>query len=215
MKSEQPPSKTQRRHDLEERNASIIALADDGWSTDDIATEFDLVPRLISQILEREKIRRANSPDVVLAMSAKQKLDSAIRAAVRKVEAEFDVRIRNEVRKRLEETILPSYNKSYAEHQDVIKSRKGVMDRASYRKLIFCVHPDRVASMKDETLSKRFRDAYDLLINIEKRLLDEKESPTNFPPMPSSYDELMKARQKVTEERRAKRAASKSNIQRK
>jgi hypothetical protein len=214
-----PKPKSAKQQELDDRNARIIALADGGWSADEIAREFDLVTRLIHRILEVEKARRGSSQigaeePAALSMTAQQKLEVAIRLQKRKLDAEFDLRLRNEVRKRLEDTILPSYNESYDKHREVIKSRKGVMDKASYRKLIFCLHPDRVANMKNEILSKRFRDAFDLIINLEKRLLDEKESPTELPPLPRTYQELMKARQTIMEKRRTSKAAAKSALKR-
>jgi hypothetical protein len=143
-------------------------------------------------------------------MTAQQKFDAALRQGKRKLEAEFAVRIRAEVRKRLEDTILPSYNESYAMHKDVIKARKGVMDKAKYRKFLFCLHPDRVANLKDDVLTRRFHDAFDEFTKLEKVLLNEKESPTHFAPIPRTYEELMKARQSVMEKRRAQKAKGSS-----
>ena len=213
-------TKSAKQQQLDDRNAKIIALADGGWPVDEIAREFDLVGRVIHRILEVEKARRGSSQigaeePTALSMTAQQKLETAIRAHKRKIDAEFDLRLRTEVRHRLEDTILPSYNESYDKYREVIKSRKGVMDKSAYRKIIFCLHPDRVANMKDEILSKRFRDAYDLIITLEKRLLDEKESPTELPPLPKTYAELMKARQTIMEKRRsAKSTANKSALSR-
>jgi hypothetical protein len=71
---------------------------------------------------------------------------------------------------------------------------------------LFCLHPDRVESLKDEVLSARFNDAFDLFTKLEKLLLDEEESPTQFSPIPRTYDEMMKARAEVMARRRGKAA---------
>lgn len=214
IKPKPPRSEVQLERD--DRNAKIIALADGGWSADAISKEFDLTERVVHRILEVEQARRKGPAALIepLSKKAEDRFAAAMRQGKRKLEAEFDLRLREEVRKRLEDTILPSYNKSYAEHQEVIKTRKGILTKAQYRNFLFCVHPDRVQHLKDATLSKRFRDAYDLLNQLEKRLLDEKESPTDFPPMPSTYNELMKARQEVMARRRAQREASKTALRR-
>ena len=92
----------------------------------------------------------------------------------RALELEFEQRIQEEVRHRLEATILPHYKKTYEEYVRVIKTRKGVMDRASYRKILAALHPDRV---QDPALKKRAEEAFNMFTKIERLLLDEKKSP--------------------------------------
>jgi len=89
-----------------------------------------------------------------------------------------------------------------------IRERKGIMDRITYRKILACLHPDRVI---DPALKKRYEEAFRLFTELEKRVLDEKESPTQFRKMPRTYEELMAMKAKVQAERRAKRAG-KSNV---
>lgn len=137
-----------------------------------------------------------------LAMSAQQRLDAAVRQHIQKLNVEFEQRVLAECRKRLEETILPSYNKSYAEYQDVVKARKGIMDRATYRTILSCLHPDRVA---DPGLKKRFEDAFHLFTKMELVLLDEKQNPTSAMQFPRSYEEMMALKQKASASRKARR----------
>jgi hypothetical protein len=82
---------------------------------------------------------------------------------------------------------------------DIIASRKGVMDRATYKKILACLHPDN--SMSKE----RRAEAFNFFSLIEKRLLDEKESPTPTITMPRTYEEMMKRKREVSEARKAKR----------
>ena len=120
----------------------------------------------------------------------------------RALELEFEQRIQEEVRHRLEATILPHYKKTYEEYVRVIKTRKGVMDRASYRKILAALHPDRV---QDPALKKRAEEAFNMFTKIERLLLDEKKSPTATEPMPRSYADLMARKQRMAEARRNKR----------
>jgi hypothetical protein len=151
---------------------------------------------LAKQALEQSK----GSPTPSLSMSAQQKLESAVRQHKRKLDLEFEQRVLDECRKRIEETILPSYNREKAIYEDLIKARKGLMDRATYKKILACLHPD--GSMSKE----RVAEAFHLFSQLEKRLLDEKESPTPTMTMPQTYEELMEWKRRASEARKAKRA---------
>lgn len=145
----------------------------------------------------------------ILSLTAQEKLQLAIKQQKRKLEAEFEIRTREECRRWLNEISLPQYAKELAELERSITSRKGVMDRITYRKILACLHPDRV---QDSVLKKRYEEAFRLFTELEKRVLDEKQSPTEFRKVPRTYEELMKMKAKMQAERRAKRAASKSSI---
>jgi hypothetical protein len=93
---------------------------------------------------------------------------------------------------------LPHYNEKYNLYMSVIKARKGIMDRASYRKILAALHPDR---QLDPSLKKRAEDAFNLFTKIEKLVLDEKESPTGDESLPKTYADLM-ARRKPTATKR-------------
>ena len=110
-----------------------------------------------------------------------------------------------ECKRRLNAISLPQYAKELGELERLISSRKGIMDRITYRKILSCLHPDRVA---DATLKKRYEEAFRLFTELEKRVLNEKESPTAFRKMPRTYDELMAMKRKVQEERRARRGGA-------
>jgi ribosomal protein L17 len=147
--------------------------------------------RQVRAIIEVENIKCAAqakiNPDK-LALTAQQKLDAAIKQAKRELDLEFEQRIQEEIRHRLEATILPHYKKTYDEYVRVIKARKGVMDRASYRKILAALHPNRV---QDPVLKKRAEEAFNTFTKIERLLLDEKQSPTATEPMPRSYADLI------------------------
>ena len=153
----------------------------------------------------REEGRRDAGSHVdpaTLSLTAQQKLDAAIKQAKRALDLEFEQRIQDELRHRLEATILPHYKKTYDEYVRVIKARKGVVDRANYRKILAALHPDRV---QDPALKKRAEEAFNMFTKIERLLLDEKQSPTATEPMPRSYADLMARKQRMAEARRKKR----------
>lgn len=130
-----------------------------------------------------------------LPMSAKEKLDLAIKQATRKLEREFAQRVRDEVKRGIEQSVLPAYEAEYRKYQDWIEHRKGCMSRKVYVKILARLHPDTGGDA----------DLFDTFKKLEKVLLDEKQSPTDVPDMPKTYEELMALKQKVAAERRAKR----------
>jgi uncharacterized coiled-coil protein SlyX len=150
----------------------------------------------------------AHVDPATLSMTAQQKLDTAIRQEMRRLGASFQQQVRDEVRKQLEETILPHYRKEQAEAKKVMEARKGIMDKATYNLIWSCLHPDSRKSTTDGKLSRAF-NAFE---SFEKRLLKEKDAPTTFSTLPETMAEWDAMRAKASAERRAKRAASKSAV---
>jgi hypothetical protein len=139
-----------------------------------------------------------------LSLTAQQKLEIAIRQRRQELEAEYERRVRDEVQRRLEETILPHYKERLAEAERVLKARKGVMDRATYRKIRACLHPDRV---QDAELKARYEEAFNLFNKLESVLLDEKDLPTPALVVPTTLGELMKLKKKMAERRAARQGS--------
>jgi lambda repressor-like predicted transcriptional regulator len=195
------PKSGPKPHQPRPQADKIAALHDAGLSTKDIASEVGMGERNVSVTLREELVKRQAvatmvSPDT-LSLSAQQKLEAAIRQHKRQLDLEFEQRVQAEVQSRLEATILPHYNEKYNLYMSVIKARKGIMDRASYRKILAALHPDR---QLDPALKKRAADAFNLFTKIEKLVLDEKESPTGDESLPKTYADLM-ARRKPTAKR--------------
>jgi hypothetical protein len=136
-----------------------------------------------------------------VSLTAQQKVDVAIRQRAQELEAGYEQRVRDEVRRRLEETILPRYKERVAGVERVLKARKGVMDRATYRKIRACLHPDRV---QDSELKARYEEAFNLFNKLESVLLDEMEAPTPTLTIPTTLNELMKLKKKMAERRTAR-----------
>jgi hypothetical protein len=201
--------------DLEARKEKVIALADGGMSAQTIADTVGYKDsRTVHQILEHERIKREASaklsPDS-LSMTAKEKLETLIRQYKRKLDHDFQRELQRELKERLESTILPHYKQTYETYQQAIKTRmsKSIMTRANYRLVLSCLHPDRV---QDDALKKRYEAAFRIFTELEKRVLDENDSPTPSMRMPTTVAEMDAMRAKVQAERRARRAASKAAV---
>jgi len=107
-------------------------------------------------------------------------------------------KIGRDINRRIEEMVLPAYNKSQDHARAVIKARKGVFDQKTYRRMLARLHPDAGSDA----------DLFDAFKKAEKVLLSEKESPTNIPTLPKTVEELREHVRKVDAERKAKRAAA-------
>ena len=197
-----------------ETNQRAIDLHKEGETTASIAKQTGLGERRVGLIREQERAREegiqqgrkeAEINPALLSLSAQEKLDAAIRQHKKKLDMEFELRVRGELKRHLDMVSLPSYLKEIASLERSIRDRRGIMDRATYRKILACLHPDR---QPDPMLKKRYEEAFRLFTELEKRVLNEKESPTQFRDMPRTYDELMRMKEKVRQERAAKRAAN-------
>jgi hypothetical protein len=178
------------------------------WETFDVPSDVLTLAKQAAEAwneIVESMITRNGADPVKLSLSAQGKLDAAIRQHKRKLDIEFEQRVRDECRKRIEETILPSYNKSKDEYDSFVKSRRGVMTKAEYNLIRACLHPDN--SMTGEKRQK----AWDLFSALELAFLDEKNRPTSDFTMPRTYEELMALKREVSEARKAKRKAS-SNV---
>ena len=196
-----------RKNMLPDAETAAHSILDEGKTYAEVELETGLSSTVLRSAVAREEGARREpviAPEL-LAMTAREKLEAAIRQHKRKLDIEFDLRIRAELKRYLDDVALPSYLKDITNLERSIRERKGVMDRITYRKILSCLHPDRVA---DPGLKKRYEEAFRLFTELEKRVLNEKESPTQFRrDVPRTYEELMKAKARVQAERRAKRAA--------
>jgi predicted transcriptional regulator len=188
-----------------EREEKVAILADAGMSTAEISAEIGLGPRAVSQALEHVAIKReaeAQIDPATLSLSAQQKLATAIKQHQHKLSAGYHAHIQEEIRKRLEETILPHYREKQAEAEKVIKARKGVMDKATFNRIRRCLHPDSRQSVSDKILG----EAFDAFMGLEKVLLDEKNSPTEFTQLPSTYEAWEQMKRDAMAARRTRRS---------
>ena len=132
--------------------------------------------------------------------SKQQRFDAAIRQHKRKLDAEFEARVLDECRKRVDEFILPEHVKEQEEARAVIKARKGVMPYRAFKTILACLHPDRVL---DEGQKKRYAEAFNIFNDLKLLLCCEAELPApQTTDIPRTYSEMMARKQKVAEARR-------------
>jgi hypothetical protein len=104
----------------------------------------------------------------------------------------------------LEQTIGPKLQQEQQQAERIMKSRNGIMDRKTFTKIRSCLHPDKVTDPKQKEV---YNEAFLLFNRLEKRLLDEKDSPTQFTDIPKTRAEWEEAKRKADAARKAKRSA--------
>jgi hypothetical protein len=142
----------------------------------------------------------------MLSMSAQRKLETAIRQHKQKLTAEWQKALSAKVQELLTNTIGPRLRQEQKEAQRIMKSRKGIMDRKAYRKILSCLHPDRI---NDAALKPLYEEAFRLFTVMEKLLLDEKESPTQFVGIPATRQEWDVLKRQAQTARKAKQQTNK------
>jgi hypothetical protein len=164
------------------------------------------------------KVEKPAEPEQ-LSKTAKEKLDAAIRQHKRMLDAEFEARVQAEVRRRIGESTLAAYMVEWDRLRVELDTRRGIMDKRTYRRILMRLHPDHGGEA----------DLLDVWMKLEKRLVDEKESPTSNPKLPTVAEVMQGARpypfprglpdalvdprqvkQAVKEKRAAERAAKKA-----
>lgn len=182
------------------KTAAAHAVLDEGKPRDQVAVEFGLGSGTVQAAMERERGRRETIVDPqTLPTSAQEKLDTAIRQATRKLEAEFETRLQAALADALNEMVLPQYNKEIAQARQITESRKGIMDRATYRLIASCLHPDRVT---DPDQKERYARAFRAFTERELVLCNEKDMPIPATAIPRTYEEMMRRRAEMKTRRR-------------
>lgn len=191
--------------------AAAILVLDKGYTRKQAAEELEIGEKVVQLAMRTEQGRRdATIPPDLLSMTAQQKLTAAIRQHQHRLDAEFDVRVREEIKRRIDEMYLPAHHKILADAQEVLKTyrQKGIFTSAQFKKIVSCLHPDRV---RDAELKDRYAEAFNLVNAKKLSLVSEVEEPTQpAPGFPKTYQELMELRRKTSEMRKAKRTSGNS-----
>jgi hypothetical protein len=185
------------------------AVLDDRKTLEQAAAEFGATSvQHVKLAVAEEKGRRKAEPIItpdMLSMSAQEKLDAAIRQHQRKLDATFERRVLDEIKRRIDEIILPHWKKQIDEAQQLYARRRGLMDKTTFNKIRRGLHPDSRNAISDKVLG----EAFDTFMGLEKFLLNEKDSPTEVGAgLPGSWAEWEAAKQHATAARRAKRHAN-------
>jgi hypothetical protein len=203
-KGGRPKGSTKPRKVID-KHAKIVALADAGIAKPAIAEQTGVGERMVDRVLEVESARREPTIDpATLSMTAQQKLETVERQYKAKLDADFYRAVENEVRKRIDEIILPHWKQQIDQAHQLFSRRKALMDKETFNTIRRALHPDSRQSISD----KKLGEAFDAFMGLEKFLLNEKDSPTEFPDLPRTWQEWEMAKQKATAARKAKRTAN-------
>jgi len=196
-KAPKPKPVGPQKHRRTDHVEAARLVLDEGLTYEQAAERCDVSLQVVRASVQREEGRREGraDPDIdraELSLSAQQKLDAALRHYKRQLNLEFEQRVQDECKRWLEECSLPAYVKEMAKLEYSISSRKGIMSKEVYRLILSCLHTDSRNSVSDKKLNEAFNE----FKVREKRLLDEKESPTEFKPLPRTAAEMMAMRRK-------------------
>jgi len=144
-------------------------------------------------------------------MSARERAEAYIRQQVRKFALNYQQKVAalnlqayKLATKLWDEVLLPKHKQRLADAERILKRRQGVMTSKEYRLIWSCLHPDQVS---DQEKKHRYSEAFDIFRRVQKLLLDEKQLPTEeLQDFRMQFTDAVK--QRVKEERRAKRRAN-------
>jgi transcriptional regulator with XRE-family HTH domain len=192
---------------------AVVALADQGLSDKEIAKQTGVSPRQVRRAREDEALVRKGRADPEidrseLSMTAQEKLDAAIRQYKKNLDRQFTETVRQEVVRRIDEVMLPHWKKQVHDAKTLYDKRRGLMKKETFNTIRRALHPDSRNSISDQKLG----EAFDAFMALEKYILDEKDSPTSWPPLPKTWREWEEAKRKGTTTRPSRYANSRSTL---
>jgi uncharacterized protein YerC len=191
--------KTNKLNPQRRKNNSVAAEAaaqtilDEGKTYSNVEKETGLSNIVLRSAVAREEGRREAEPTItpdMLSITAQQKLALAIKQHKQKLDAAFHQAVNARVKTWLEDTILPQHRKEQIEAKKIMAARRGIMDKATFNKIRRALHPDSRLSISERMLG----EAFDAFMALEKRLLNEENSPTSFGNLPNTMAEWDAAR---------------------
>lgn len=206
------PKPEQRKFPPETEKLIATRVLDEGKSYSEAGAEVGASNIVVRTSVAREEGRRehkeeAQAETFELNVSDREKLHRAIKQAVKKLEADFERRVQDEIRQRIEDVVLPQYQKEMDDARQIIESRRGIMTRRNYRRILAWLHPDRIA---DSEQKKQITEMFAFFSTLELVLCDEQEMTTQAGAMPRNYADLVKAREAVKAARRNQKYQSNS-----
>jgi transposase len=136
---------------------------------------FDMA--ITAELARKEAIEEKTALDTsLLSKTAQEKLDAAIRAHQRKLDLGFEQRVRDEIKKRIDEMVLPAWKQQIEQAKELYSKRRALMDKELFNTIRRALHPDSRNSISD----KKLGEAFDAFMSLEKYLINEKDSPTKF-----------------------------------
>lgn len=139
-----------------------------------------------------------------LPKTSQGKLDIVLRRELKRMEQEFEERVRQRSQENDEKLWKPYYDEKLKFAEAVVAGRNGVFTKAEYNEILFCLSPDHVASLGEYWFG-RHSTALRLFRAAEIKLVDEQESP-QMGARPWTLEELDQRKAAVKAERAARRA---------
>jgi hypothetical protein len=138
-----------------------------------------------------------------LSMSAQQRLEATVRQHKRALDMQFEQRVSEEIRVRLEERVLPTMRKREAEYVKGINAHRGYITRDKFMTMWRCLHPDSRNSVSDRKLA----EAFDILSGLE-RILVKRDERERMDQSHWTVEAMMSRREAQRERHKAKRTGS-------
>ncbi len=182
------------------------AVLDEGKPVAKAASDLGLKHSNARMLIAREQGRREAEAEPkiateTLSLSAQQRLDAAVRQHKRSLDVEFEKRVLDEVKRRIDEIVLPHWKKQIKEAEQLYARRRGLMDKETFNTIRRALHPDSRNSISDRKLG----EAFDAFMGLEKLLLNEKDSPTTIGGLPDSLAEWDKMKAQARAARSTRR----------
>ena len=97
----------------------------------------------------------------LLSSTAKEKLDAAIKQHKKKLDLEYDTKVRDGIRKHIEEYVLPNYGDKLKKADTIIAARDAAgryfpFTGKEYKQVLSALHPDSANSMSAEKRAEIF-----------------------------------------------------------
>lgn len=209
-----PKKEVHRTIPLEVKKAVAEAVLDGGKSIREAAREAGISHVMGDTVVAREHGRReaiesgeAIDPATFLTLSAKEKLETAIRVAKAKLEREYEQRVQQRVARHFDEYLLPNYKEKLEEADRIMGERHHFMMPLSlFKRIRNAIHPDMVP----EDLRPKFNELFVAFNEFGKTHVYDDARPKLATDFPRTLAELMQGKAQVDAERAAKRAARKA-----
>jgi hypothetical protein len=172
-----PKNKTKKPQHVQEKHKKIIASADEGLTSSQIAADVGVGQRMVDRVKEVENARRDALKEMLGAVAAenftdrgKLRIEDAIRIHKAHLDRQFEQRVNAEVRRRIDEADDAARKQNRVLRKEnfdlqLIVGQRGVFTETQYRQMLMLCHPDNSASpgLRAALLQ--------ILVNNKKRLV--------------------------------------------
>jgi hypothetical protein len=214
------PTKPRKPQSTDEYDAAMAVIerrftAGESLAYGEIEHEAGISSTAVRRALAAWDAKQAAATDFgkFLSSSATEKLEAAIRQHKKQLDLEFQGRVQAEVRRVLNEVVIPQYGEKLDKADTILKAQDRYYNKwfafsaGEYRQLLGALHPDaNLSADKKSELFQLFKSKETVLVNPNAELLGR---------ILRTVEEMMARRDQVRAEnsRRAKEAAAKRKAQ--